>query len=262
MIKHSLTIYHSQRCQSAFYTSNCVLKSHQRELNMCALDLAGYLERLWVNTVRNKKKYCPLSEHCTVGVLLDKWRILSQSLISINCLDMINHMYLLCNVGSCFSVKLYRIKCDRFGKTFTTLHANLLNILLSWQYKLLLKLHHILRLNDPVIWISWLLNINDMVSTTKCLSGSISLLIGGIWRCDSFYLLLVITSMSCPNPLTLKYRFKRVRRWMFIASNPWLWYTSAAFSSVSPKPCMQTTFSMLVRSHCPLKMNLFFFFFF
>lgn len=63
---------------------------------MCALDLGGYLFMPFMN----KNNCCPLSEHSTTGVLLDNGGILSQSAIFISCFD----MYLLCNIGSCFSL--------------------------------------------------------------------------------------------------------------------------------------------------------------
>lgn len=75
-----------------------------------------------------------------------------------------------------------------------------------------------------------------MISATQCLTGRTSPLIGGFWRRDSFYLLRAITSMLCPNPLTLQCGSStRATRWMFIARNPWLWYTSAAAWSVFPQ---------------------------
>lgn len=71
-----------------------------REHAKCLFQVVVYL--FWFNAVSSEKKRCPLSERCTVGISPDKREILSQSAISINCSDMINHMYLLCNSASCF----------------------------------------------------------------------------------------------------------------------------------------------------------------
>lgn len=70
------------------------------EIEICALAFWCYLQRLWVNTVGNRRKCCPWSELGAAGASVDRWDFYLTA-IFITCLDMINRLYSIRNILPC-----------------------------------------------------------------------------------------------------------------------------------------------------------------